>query len=390
MFNNPLKKNKAASKATPQQEQQIMQMFQAASKNTGIDVETLMNATNQLQDDNQMKQYVEAISLAAQGDQNAITSLKKLFTQSQASAQVAKLGGKIMDFVCKHAKGGQITDCGCKEDGGKVTKAEDGNDGLELHPVQRKPNTVEIPWHVRLRGYLGLRPAQDVGNAKGRWTSSVNSGGKKYLLETANIGGTSADTWGVVTPGTSVFPADTAILQTVNGRINDLSTDQERTVKKRFSTIKEDGGVVKAQSGKQFQTMQVPPKDLLKTYDNSEYSITAKTYPNGTVEKIETVYPYRRIISIDPESGRQDTTMTVSQSPIVLSPYSKLGIKYGPGMMDSTGARVVTNRQSWKAFNSAIDEVRRKANIEAENAVRYADLREMLNTNKTYVPLNKK
>ena len=124
MFNNPIKKYQTGGKATPQQEQQIAQLFEAASKNTGIDVETLMNAANQMPDENSMKQYVQAISMAAQGDQNAISSIKKMFSQQPT---MKKLGGKIRDFICKHAKGGQIADCGC---GSKVPKAEMGISGI--------------------------------------------------------------------------------------------------------------------------------------------------------------------------------------------------------------------------------------------------------------------
>ncbi|MBP5694226.1 MAG: hypothetical protein J6X03_02075 [Bacilli bacterium] len=94
MFNNPLRKYQSGGNvATPQQQQQIAKLFEAASKNTGIDVETLMSAANELKDENSMKQYVEAISLAAQGDQTAITAIKKMFSQ-QSPAAFAK-GGKL-------------------------------------------------------------------------------------------------------------------------------------------------------------------------------------------------------------------------------------------------------------------------------------------------------
>lgn len=94
MFNNPLRKYQSGGNvATSQQQQQIAKLFEAASKNTGIDVETLMSAANELKDENSMKQYVEAISLAAQGDQTAITAIKKMFSQ-QSPATFAK-GGKL-------------------------------------------------------------------------------------------------------------------------------------------------------------------------------------------------------------------------------------------------------------------------------------------------------
>ena len=35
-------------------------------------------------------------------------------------------GGKLHYLLCKHARGGHIADCGCKEDGGEINKAEKG------------------------------------------------------------------------------------------------------------------------------------------------------------------------------------------------------------------------------------------------------------------------
>lgn len=126
MFKNPIKKYQTGGIVTPQQQQQIAQLFEAASKNTGIDIETLMNAANQMPDENSMNQYVNAISKAAKGDQEAISSIQEMFSQQ---AVMQKLGGKIQSFICKHAKGGKVgSDCGCKkEDGGTVEKHQQSN-----------------------------------------------------------------------------------------------------------------------------------------------------------------------------------------------------------------------------------------------------------------------
>ena len=124
MFNNPLRKYQpGGNMATPEQQQQIAKLFEDASKNTGIDVETLTAAANEMKDEQSMKQYVEAISLAAQGNLAAINSIKKMFGQNQAAA-FAK-GGKLWNFICKHAKGG-VVDCGCDK---KVEKHQQDKKG---------------------------------------------------------------------------------------------------------------------------------------------------------------------------------------------------------------------------------------------------------------------
>jgi hypothetical protein len=142
MFNNPLKKYQQGGKATPEQEQQITQLFEAASKNTGVDIETLMTAANQMPDEASIKQYVEAISKAASGDQTAIASIKKMFSKRPT---MKKSGGKIHDFICKHAHGRKIAGCGCMDDGGKVEKARDGMPNLNgrFKSNIRKPDTAQ-------------------------------------------------------------------------------------------------------------------------------------------------------------------------------------------------------------------------------------------------------
>lgn len=121
MFKNPLKYQTGGSTPTQQQEQQLVQMFQKASENTGIPVETLVEGLNQITDENQKKAVTEAVAFASKGDRTAIETLQKMFKTSSQS-QAFKNGGKIHDFICKHAKGG-VAGCGC---GGSVVKAERG------------------------------------------------------------------------------------------------------------------------------------------------------------------------------------------------------------------------------------------------------------------------
>ena len=174
MFNNPIKKYQTGGKATPQQEQQIAQLFEAASKNTGIDVETLMNAANQMPDENSMKQYVQAISMAAQGDQSAISSIKKMFSQKPT---MQKLGGKIRDFICKHAKGGQIADCDCDK---KVAKGEDGLPAIGDHSP--RPASINVPTIPGLIAEFRQHKVADSGNATNRIGAVTSISWKEQTL----------------------------------------------------------------------------------------------------------------------------------------------------------------------------------------------------------------
>ena len=108
MFKNPLKY--ASGGATPQQEQQIIEMLNAAAKNIGIDAQTLMSGLDQIKDTKMKETLIQALPLAAKGDAESINAFKKIFGIS-----INKRGGKIQDFICKHGKGGAVAGCGCEK-----------------------------------------------------------------------------------------------------------------------------------------------------------------------------------------------------------------------------------------------------------------------------------
>ena len=47
--------------------------------------------------------------------------------KDSSSASMFAEGGKLHYLLCKHAKGGHIADCGCKEDGGEIEKHQQSN-----------------------------------------------------------------------------------------------------------------------------------------------------------------------------------------------------------------------------------------------------------------------
>lgn len=110
MFKNPLKYQSSGSTPTQQQQDQLVQLFQAAAQNAQVDPEALVKKAQELgQDENAAAQFMEGLQRCAQGDPAGIQFIKSLFTSSH------KRGGKIQDFICKHARGGQVAGCGCEK-----------------------------------------------------------------------------------------------------------------------------------------------------------------------------------------------------------------------------------------------------------------------------------
>lgn len=110
MFKNPLKYQSGGSTPTQQQQDQLVQLFQAAAQNAQVDPEALVKKAQELgQDENAAAQFMEGLQRCAQGDPAGIQFIKSLFTPSH------KHGGKIQDFICKHGKGGAIAGCGCEK-----------------------------------------------------------------------------------------------------------------------------------------------------------------------------------------------------------------------------------------------------------------------------------
>ena len=69
------------------------------------------------------QQLQQALQLMQKDKENGFKAILSLFA---GKPQSAKFGGKIQDFICKHAKGGKAG-CGCKQEGGNVEKHQEAN-----------------------------------------------------------------------------------------------------------------------------------------------------------------------------------------------------------------------------------------------------------------------
>ena len=127
MFKNPLKYQQGGKTQDP-----IGQLVKWLVQNTGLDENQISQRLNQiLSDDTAKQELVNNLQNMQKGDQNAAQNIIGMFVP-----QSAKFGGKIRDFICKHAKGGALKGCGCKQEGGEIENKKPGYSVRE----QRYPN----------------------------------------------------------------------------------------------------------------------------------------------------------------------------------------------------------------------------------------------------------
>lgn len=151
MFKNPLKYQQGGSTTSAQQQEKLVQLFQMAAKNAQVDPQALVQKAQELgNDENAASQFMEGLQRCAQGDPAGIKFIQDLFKQP-----AYKQGGKIHDFVCKHANGGKAG-CGCGE---SVKKAQGG----ETMPYTR-----------------GSYQPSDYFNNTGTWIETPNGVAQNY------------------------------------------------------------------------------------------------------------------------------------------------------------------------------------------------------------------
>ena len=129
MFNNPLKKYQQGGTAMtiPEAEEELINAIVEELQAQGIQksVEEVKNRYEQIKSNPEGEEYkklTDAITLMETDKKSGFSKILSLFATPSN-----KFGGKIQDFICKHAKGGTVTGCGCAK------KAADGTviDGPE-------------------------------------------------------------------------------------------------------------------------------------------------------------------------------------------------------------------------------------------------------------------
>lgn len=119
MFKNPLSKYQQGGQISQEQQEMIAAFVEwlptAVKEFAGMGSEQVIEALNGMSKTEEGQKQV----------QGWVEQFQKELQNRQQSALFAK-GGKLHAFICRHAKGGHIADCGCKEDGGKVEKNQNG------------------------------------------------------------------------------------------------------------------------------------------------------------------------------------------------------------------------------------------------------------------------
>ncbi len=111
MFKNPLKYQQGGKTQNA-----LGQLVKWLVQNTGLDENQVSQRLNQiLSDDTAKQELVNNLQNMQKGDKNAAQNIIGMFVP-----QSAKFGGKIRDFICKHARGGALKGCGCKQEGGSI------------------------------------------------------------------------------------------------------------------------------------------------------------------------------------------------------------------------------------------------------------------------------
>jgi hypothetical protein len=138
----------------------------------------------------QIAQAVEGMSKTDEGKKQLQQLMIQFQQETQNGAQAFKEGGKIHDFICKHAKGGHVAGCGC---GGQVEKHQDANGVIGINHSP-KNERIKISPIVNLLSYINGKRTPDVGDAKNRSFGYARLNGNQYFRESADVNGNSAET----------------------------------------------------------------------------------------------------------------------------------------------------------------------------------------------------
>lgn len=118
MFKNPIKKYQNGGSVN--QNQAMQQVVEFISQVAKVSPEEVMATLDKIKgDEDAINALSQALELAKNNDERGFQAIQLMFNP-KTNTQFAKDGGKLHDFICKHAKGGYVAGCGCKEDGGKV------------------------------------------------------------------------------------------------------------------------------------------------------------------------------------------------------------------------------------------------------------------------------
>ena len=120
----------------------------------------------------QIAQALDGMSKTDEGKKQLQQLMIQFQQETQNGSQAFEEGGKIHDFVCKHAKGGHIAGCGCKEEGGEIELGEKGykvRNGSYSAEVKAPGDTLRIKTYPSVTQKMQTYP-----NGSVRYTTTDN------------------------------------------------------------------------------------------------------------------------------------------------------------------------------------------------------------------------
>lgn len=244
MFKNPLRKYQAGGTAPTQEQQELLAAF----------VEWLPQRIEEFAN-MQPEQIVKALNGMSKTEegQKQVQGWMEQFKKEMQSAQPAqfKEGGKIHQFLCKHAKGGHVADCGCNQQGGTIDRSKFVVPSSKQEVFNSGYLQSDTPVHAAALAAMKTVRVPWPGVGRRRMGAAVDNLGGKHLYERGDINGNTAQT-AVEIPA----PGDTIVRQSVFSgsrgwipRQYEPGTDEYESVMKRFRPFVEYGIPYKKQEG---------------------------------------------------------------------------------------------------------------------------------------------
>ena len=236
MFKNPLK---YASGGTmlPSEQQAENDFISVIAEGLGAQPEQVKARLEQIKSNpTESQQLQEALQLMQQDKNKGFQAVLSLFA---GKPQSAKRGGKIQDFICKHAKGGAVAGCGCEKP-------------VEKHQQENgKGRGIIGALSGLYNRFIGQRMPDVPGVNNRRVRTWTDTNGIQHIVEDANVNGnstvTTIDINGADTLGTQKITTGDGRYRMVNLQPGTL---QWKSVMSRNVPQQEKGGKVeKAQWG---------------------------------------------------------------------------------------------------------------------------------------------
>lgn len=242
MFKNPLKKYQTGGSAPTQEQQNDMREFVGWLKSN---VEGFKNKS-----ENEIAQSILDMSKSDEGKK----SVQDLYSRFKKSKNQPKSrfenGGKIQDFICKHAKGGAIAGCGCGE---SVKKAQDGSGDVFRNIARTTPIGRFLFPTAEERAIRNTTRVPDLENVTERRIGfGTDNTGRKVLFEDAVVGGNSAETFvDIPQPGDTIVRQNVSTRHGLDNRTYPVGSDAYNSVLNRLR-----GEIPSEQNGGELVSMQ--------------------------------------------------------------------------------------------------------------------------------------